>query len=409
MQAQRQNPAQSAEQGISPATRAYWSVSVALFLAGFSTFSLLYCVQPLLPIFAQQFHVGAAQSSLVLSLTTAFLALSIILVGALSENWGRRELMFISMLLAAGLNVAVAFVPGWHSLLVIRAAEGFVLGGVPAVAMAYLAEEIDASGLGLSMGIYVGGTAFGGMVGRVGMSYLYEQFSWQTAIITIGVIDLFAAVGFFMLLPPSRRFVRRKSFDLIFHLDAWRQHVLNTRLPWVFLMGFVVMGVFVTIYNYAGFRLMQRPYALSQTQIGLIFTAYIFGIAASSLAGGLADKLGRRQVLFYGLSISVIGLLLTLLTPLWLIVLGIIFVTVGFFMTHSVASGWVGLLAQGNKGHASALYLLAYYLGSSVLGSAGGTVWQCYSWNGVVLFCVILLVVGFAAACALGINKKVTH
>lgn len=385
------------EQGIFPGTRAFWAVSVALFMAGFSTFSLLYCVQPLLPVFAQHFQVGAAQSSLVLSLTTAFLALSIFLAGALSENLGKRGLMFVSMLLAAALNIAVAYAPGWHSLLALRAAEGFVLGGVPAVAMAYLAEEIDASGLGLSMGIYVGGTAFGGMIGRVGMSFLYEQFSWQTALITIGVIDLVAALVFFLLLPPARRVLSHQKFDLHFHLRAWQQHLANKRLPWVFLIGFVAMGTFVTVYNYAGFRLMQLPYALSQTQIGLIFMAYVFGIAASSLAGGLADRFGRNRVLLCGLSVSLVGLLLTLLSPLLAIIVGIILITIGFFMTHSVASGLVGRLAAGNKGHASALYLLAYYLGSSLLGSAGGSVWQSHSWSGVVLFCLLLLAIAFFA------------
>ena len=37
-----------------------------------------------------------------------------------------------------------------------------------------------------------------------------------------------------------------------------------------------------------------------------------------------------------------------------------------------MTSGWVGQLALQSKGHASSLYLLAYYMGSSVLGSAGG-------------------------------------
>lgn len=146
----------TAKDWITRGTRLYWAVSSALFLAGFSTFSLLYCVQPLLPVFSHHFGIGAAQSSLVLSVTSTALALSIVLVSALSENWGRRGLMFVSMLLAALLNIAVAYAPSWQALLILRAAEGFILGGVPAVAMAYLAEEIDLSGLGLSMGIYVG-------------------------------------------------------------------------------------------------------------------------------------------------------------------------------------------------------------------------------------------------------------
>jgi YNFM family putative membrane transporter len=71
-----------------------------------------------------------------------------------------------------------------------------------------------------------------------------------------------------------------------------------------------------------------------------------------------------------------------------------------------VASGWVGRLAAGNKGHASSLYLLAYYIGSSLAGSAGGWFWAHGGWNGVVLFTLALL--ALAAAAALHIRKVST-
>jgi YNFM family putative membrane transporter len=46
------------------------------------------------------------------------------------------------------------------------------------------------------------------------------------------------------------------------------------------------MGVFVSIYNYAGFLLSASPYGLSQLQISHIFYAYLLGTAASPIAGG---------------------------------------------------------------------------------------------------------------------------
>src|SRR5580698_9529314 len=79
---------------------AYRRISLALFMAGFATFSLLYCVQPLLPTFSADFHVGPAESSLALSLSTGFLALAILGAAALSERVGRRGLMLTSMFAA---------------------------------------------------------------------------------------------------------------------------------------------------------------------------------------------------------------------------------------------------------------------------------------------------------------------
>ena len=100
----------------------------------------------------------------------------------------------------------------------LRAATGFVLGGVPAVAMTYLAEEIDPRSVGFAMGLYVGGTAFGGMAGRVGTGILTEFFGWRYAMVSSASSVIAAAIGFVALLPPSRNFVRRTGFDPAFHL-----------------------------------------------------------------------------------------------------------------------------------------------------------------------------------------------
>lgn len=381
-------------------TGAYRRASVALFLSGFATFSLLYCVQPLLPIFAQEFAVSPAESSLALSLSTGFLAIAIVCAAAVSEGLGRRSLMSISLVGAALLTIATAFAPNWHLMLVIRALQGFVLGGVPAVAMAYLAEEIDPRGLGATMGLYVGGTAFGGMSGRVLTGIFAEYLSWRPALFLIGAIGLAAAIGFIALLPPSRNFVRRAGFDPQFHLKAWLGHLSNPALPFIFAIAFFAMGSFVTIYNYAGFRLVAPPYELNQTELGLIFTVYLFGIGASSIGGILGDRFGHFTVLLTGIVITATGCALTLSASLPLIILGIVVLTSGFFTTHSVASGLVGKLAAGTKGHASSLYMLAYYIGSSIMGSAGGWFWAMEGWAAIVIFTLVMMAFAFLSALA---------
>jgi YNFM family putative membrane transporter len=103
-------------------------------------------------------------------------------------------------------------------------------------------------------------------------------------------------------------------------------------------------------------------------------------------------------VLAAGLVIFAAGLALTLVHALFALIVGIALVTVGFFVAHGVASGWVGQLAKGAKGHAASLYLLAYYLGSSLLGSAGGWFWTKNGWGGVAGFVAALLIAALAVA-----------
>lgn len=379
-------------------TPAYARVGFALFLAGFSTFALLYCVQPLLPEFARHYRVSPGESSLALSLTTGFLALAILLAGALSQGLPRRGLMFGSMAAAAVLNLAAAAAPNWPLLLLARALEGFVLGGVPAVAMAYLAEEIHPRNLGKSMGLYVAGTAFGGMMGRVGMGLLTEIASWQVAMAILGGLCLLAAVGFLLLLPPSRNATVQRGLGARHHLRTWGGLLARPALMRILLIAFCVMSVFVTIFNYAGFRLSAPPYALGQTAIAMIFLAYGFGIFASSTAGSLADRFGRRSLLLAGLGLMAAGVATTLAGSLVLVILGIVLVTIGFFAAHSVASGWVGPLAGPAKGHAASLYLLFYYAGSSISGSAAGWAWEHGGWGAVAGFCFVFVAAALVLA-----------
>ncbi|MGF6977808.1 YNFM family putative membrane transporter [Paraburkholderia sp. JPY465] len=377
---------------------AYWRASLALLFAGYATFSLLYCVQPLLPSFSEAFDVTPAQSSLSLSLSTAALALAIFVAGFVSEGWSRHKLMTLSLTVSSVLTIGVSVAPHWNQLLVLRTLEGLALGGVPAVAMAYLAEEVHPDGLGLAMGLYVGGTAIGGMAGRVITGVLADLFSWRVAIGTIGVLGLLSMLAFRALLPPSRHFVPRRGLGFAHHRTLLLRQFTRPGLPLLFLLGFVLMGSFVTLYNYIGYRLLAPPYRLNQTEIGAIFIVYLVGVVASPWSGRMADTFGRARVLIGSLLLMVFGLALTMLHPLAAIATGIACATFGFFAGHSVASGWVGRLAKDAKGQAAALYLLAYYIGSSLVGSYGGHVWAGHGWNGVVGLVGALLVIGLVAA-----------
>lgn len=383
---------------ITRGTPAYRRMTIAFFCAGFAIFALLYCVQPLLPIFAADFHIGPAESSLSLSISTLLLAFSIVAAAALSEGLGRRGLMFVSIAVAALLNIAAGLAPNWSVVLALRAAEGIALGGAPAVAMTYLAEEIHPRALGGAMGLYVGGTAFGGMSGRLVTGLLADFTSWRGAMIGIGAAGLASAIAFLILLPPSRNFARRAGFEVRYHLAAWARHLANPCLQLLFAVGFLEMGTFVCVYNYAGFRLTATPYALSQAALGLIFTVYLLGMVASWKAGALADAIGRDVVLPAGVLVTAAGVGMTLLPGLASMILGIALLTIGFFGTHAVASGWVGRLAADAKGHAASLYLLFYYIGSSVMGSAGGWFWAEARWAGVTSFALAALALALIAA-----------
>jgi YNFM family putative membrane transporter len=373
-------------------TPEFHRTNLALFSAGFATFALLYCVQPLMPVFAKDFKVSAAQSSLSLSLTTGLLAPAMIVAGALSETRGRKSMMVGSLLASALLTVLSAFVPHWGLFLAIRALEGITFAGLPAISMAYLSEEVHPGSIGLAMGLAIGGNGLGGMIGRLITSLLTDWLSWRYAMGAIGLLGVAASVIFWRTLPASRHFVARPLRVGALMRTFWEQ-LHDARLIALYAVGFLLMGSFVTTYNYVTYHLLDAPYHLRQSAVGLIFIVYLVGIFASAWIGARADRVGRGRMLLLMTGVMLCGVGLTLLQPLVLVIGGIATITFGFFGGHSVASSWVGLHAHHAKAQAAALYLFFYYIGSSVAGAVGGFFWGAWRWTGVAGFVVAMLIV----------------
>jgi YNFM family putative membrane transporter len=378
-------------------TPAFRRTNLALFAAGLSTFGLLYCVQPLMPLFSAHYGISAAASALSLSLTTGVLAFAMLFAGGVSDAWGRKSVMVASLLSSAVLVLLTALMPNWYALLTVRTLLGLTLSGLPAVAMTYLTEEMHAESIGLGMGLYISGSAVGGMSGRLISGVVADYFGWRIGVAVVGVVGLICGVIFWQALPPSRYF-RPQALQWRALLSRFACMFRDAGLPWLFAEGFLLLGAFVTVYNYLGYRLLAPPYNLSQTVVGLIFAIYLVGTFSSAWMGHLAGKLGRRKVLWTALALMLFGVACTMMTPLWLIILGITAITFGFFGGHSIVSSWVGRRGGAAKAQASSMYLFSYYMGSSIAGASGGLFYADYGWQGVALFVGVLVLAGLLIA-----------
>jgi YNFM family putative membrane transporter len=375
-------------------------VRLALFAAGLATFALLYVPQPLLPLLSRAFGASPAAASLAMSAGTFALAIAIIPVSSLSEILGRRAVMTVSVLAAAVLGLIVPLSPSLPVLIGIRVLQGFALAGVPATAMAYLAEEVEKADLGRAMGLYIAGNAIGGLSGRIIAGILAEHGGWRVATAGVSALALACAVAFAVLLPRSSFFTPSPPRLRVLRATLAR-NLADTGLLRLYLIGFALMGAFVTVYNYLTFRLSGAPFDLSTSVISGLFTVYLAGTWSSTLAGRLADRAGRYVVLAVSVAVAIAGVALTLPSSLACVVAGLVVLTAGFFAAHSVASGWVGGRAPVAPAQASALYLCLYYIGSSVAGSAGGIFYSRGGWPATVAFAVVLLAVALASAVSL--------
>lgn len=382
---------------------AYRRVVVALFLAGLATFALLYSTQALLPQLAREFDVTEGASTLTLSTTTIALACTLLLVGPLSDVVGRTRLVHLSLGLAAVIGVLCAVAPTFTTLVVLRALLGVALAGLPAVATAYLREELDAGSQARAAGLYIGGTALGGMAGRLLTAGAAEVAGWRWALAATGALAMVCAVAVRVLLPPSQRFVAAPAGVR----PAARMTVRalgDPSLLSLYAIGALSMGALVASLNTIGFRLEGPPFGLGVGAASLVFLVYPLGSVSSTLAGRVADRLGRHVVPPLAALVAVVGVLVTLAPRLDAVVVGLALLVTGFFAVHGIASGWVPVRAAQagvSAGQAASMYLVAYYAGASLFGSLAGVVLGTAGWPGVVALAAVLMAVSGALAARL--------
>jgi YNFM family putative membrane transporter len=245
------------------------------------------------------------------------------------------------------------------------------------------------------MGRYIAGNTIGGLAGRLLPGFVTGLAGWRWALGATALVTMLLTVAFWALLPRSRFFTRSRAGGGLL------RHLADPGMRRLYLVGLVLMSVFVTVYDYLGYRLIAAPFGLSQSLVALTFLMYLAGTFSSPAAGSLADRAGRRPVLLGACVLTAAGLLLTLPEELPLVAVGLMVMTAGFFAAHSVASGWVGRRAAHGRAQASGLYLFAYYLGSSVGGSAGGLAYEHGRWPATVGYGLVLLTIALLAALGL--------
>lgn len=379
-------------------TASYRRLVVAMMAGGLANFSLMYFVQPLLPLLAQEYQVSPAESAHALSITTLTIMAGLLAAGPLSDRFGRVRLMRWSLMASGLLGFASAFAPSWTMLLVFRGLMGITLAWLPAAALAYLREEVDRSSHAKANAAYIAGTAIGGVTGRLLPGPLSLLGGWTVTAAAMSILTITAGLIMWFFLPPAEGFTPRPvaaSELLLGTITAPLDRVIG----WLCLAGFTVMGAFVAVYNAVAFRLQAPPFSMGHAAT-LVYLAYPIGIMAPSLLRRWSERFGRGHVAAAASVLLVAALAVVSVPTLPAVMIGLGMLTFAFLGIHSLLSGWVVSRAErrglGNA-QASSAYLLTYYLGSTIAGAVATAQWQQGGWSGVETFTIGLAVATLVA------------
>ena len=371
---------------------AFYRSTFALCFAAVVVFANLHLLQPLLPVLSREFALTPLQTSWAYGAGTLALGLSLLVYAALSDAWGRRKLLLLTLVGMTLCTLALTQVESFAALLFWRALQGLFLGGLPAVAIAYMGEEYSKPALVAAVGFYISANSLGGISGRLMAGALADMGHWQWVFWPVALLGAVSCYLIWRFLPRSKGFnvtpfrLRQALADNLFHL---RQPLLLLS----YLIGGLNFFIFLNQYTYIAFVLSEAPYYLSSFWIGLLFVTYFTGTVGSAISGKVALKLPVPLGMALGVLVLILGTVITLSSSLWLIVLGFFINAFGFFLTHSLASSWVNQHASRAKASASALYLVFYYVGASTGGLYLQPFWQWQAWGGVVWGAVLMYAV----------------
>ena len=379
---------------IQTGSKTFWRANLALLVGSFMVFANVYVTQPLLPMIASKFAISTLEANASFTITTFILGFSLLIFGPLSDALGRKWLILVTMLGITITTLALALVTHYQDLLILRGLQGFFLAGLPAMAIAYLAEEYQPDAMIIAVGLYIAGNSLGGIGGRLIGGFLGEWQGLSNTFFIMAGISSLCLISFAYLLPNSQHF-SAKTLNIKTVLSNFKHHLTNKALVIAYFIGGLSFFIFINQYSYITFVLEAAPYSLTSKLIGMLFLTYLAGTFASSLSGKLALKYSQPSCMMLGTSLLILGSLITLELSLFAIIFGLTMNSFGFFLTHSTASAWVSKQASRSKvkanASASALYLTFYYMGASFGSFYLDPFWQDYGWNGVVMASLFVL------------------
>ena len=265
----------------------------AIFLIVFIDLLGFGLILPLLPFYAESFGASDTVIGLLVASYAAAQLVGAPLLGRLSDRFGRRPILLLSLLGTLISFLILGFAKTLWLLFIARISDG-ITGGNISVAQAYIADVTDeksrAKGLGMIGAAFGLGFIFGPATGGFLSQWGYAVPAFAAA----GLVTINLLMVYFWLpesLTPEKRAALAQSekpkFTLNALFDALKRPFSGSLLITRFVFG-LAFSVFQTIFSlYA-----LRRFNLDAQQTGYVLT-YV-GILSVIVQGGLVGKLSEK-------------------------------------------------------------------------------------------------------------------
>jgi DHA1 family bicyclomycin/chloramphenicol resistance-like MFS transporter len=285
-------------------------VITLVLLAGLSALTMNIFL-PSLPGMAKWFDVPYALMQLSVALYLALSAALQIVIGPISDRYGRRKVVLGSLVLFLLATVGTLLAPNAETFLVFRMAQAVIAAGM-VLSRAIVRDMVPDAEAASMIGYVTMGMSLVPMIGPAIGGYLDAAFGWQAnfallLLVGIGVTALVWADLGETAAPKDTSFAAQV-----------RQYpgLLASRRFWGYCMAAAFSSGCFFAYLGGAPYVGTEVFALSSQEIGLLFALTAIGyLIGNFLAGRYSVRLGLNRMILLGTLTTTAGLLvLTLLT-----------------------------------------------------------------------------------------------
>lgn len=370
---------------------------IAVFLLGMCAMLNLYVTQPILVAIRDWAQVPDTAAAWTISACTLGVAVTAPFAGAISDRYGRKKLILLSLVVMAATSAICAMPPRFEVILALRFLQGVCIPFVFAIVVAYMAEEFEAGDAAKLNALYVAGTASGGFSGRfLAGAVVHWTDHWSLVFLPIVAIQVVTLVAVFLILPNERSFVPSASISA--GLRGLGSVIRQPALIGTCAIGASLLFLQVTTFTYGSIHLQAEPFWLSPFQTSLVYLVMLIPTFVTPGIGVVIARTGELRMFTLGVMLCLVGLAVMSVPFTAAMVIGLAGTSLAVFIGQACCTRFTARTFTRSRSSAVGWYLAAYYIGGTIGGVAPAPIYVAFGWIAVlVLLGVIIIAAGSIA------------
>lgn len=375
------------------------NILIMLGLAAALVFFQAYMIAPLIPKLADVFEVPEQKIGLIVPAYMLAYGISILFYGVLSDRFGKKRILQLSLLAFILLTATTALVQTSSQLILFRLLTGLGASGVVPMSLAMIGDLYSPKERGRPLGLLFAAMEGGMAIGSTAGVMLEPFIGWRMLFLGTGVLATIvlwiqvAHMGWKQEPHKTNHMSLKKMFGGFYSLLG-SSRGLSTYI-FVFWNGIFHSG----IYTWLGVYFVQK-YDLGAIGIGLAILGYgLPGFFFGSLIGRTADRRGRYPIILIGLATAAIATAsLALDIPILVAALAVTFISLGYDLTQPLFAGIVTELGGKKQGgQAMGLNVFALFTGFGLGSLIFGELLKSGIDRALIIFSILQVVFMFVA------------